>query len=246
MKAITISPEELMRMRLIFNHLPKCGGTSLIDLFAKIFGERACYRAKIRGKQNKRSILRLDNLTDGDLKQIRFVSGHFQYGHHERIKKFGDPVYYITVVRDPLERIVSAYNYNYSSGPEVLMKRARSMSLDDWILDTLKRPKSQVASGGSLVTLTGTRDLSDAKNIVDNEYFLACTNDQLDSMQRILTRLYDRNDLAPVRRNITKKSFSNGPSSEVVSIFEEECSDDIEIVKYIGQKFDALSKEFSI
>jgi hypothetical protein len=88
---------------LIFMHIPKTGGMSLFSAFCGIWGTR---------------IADMYNVTVADpAPAARMIEdhgyclycGHFPFGLHEW---FDRPTYYASVVRQPVERIVSLYYYS--------------------------------------------------------------------------------------------------------------------------------------
>src|SRR5262245_40388577 len=125
---------------LVFMHLPKTGGTALRsglremyepDAVAFIYAARDLQEAMTQGEFEKLPASRMDAL--------RLVMGHFRYGIHARI---GRPCRYVTLVRDPIDRVASLY-YHYLTLPGVRFAsaghrerwrlRLRRISLEDWV-----------------------------------------------------------------------------------------------------------------
>jgi hypothetical protein len=52
-------------------------------------------------------------------KQIRLLQGHFLYGIHEA---YPGPTTYVTMMRDPVARIVSSYYYTIKTFPETTLR----------------------------------------------------------------------------------------------------------------------------
>ena len=58
--------------------------------------------------------------------RFRLVMGHFQYGIHEFLPQ---EYTYVTIVRDPVERVISHYNYLRQTQPEITSDGAVTLSL---------------------------------------------------------------------------------------------------------------------
>jgi hypothetical protein len=100
-------------MPLLFQHIPKCGGTSVRRVFKRWFGDGLFthyYNAEKGGAPERR-----------DLEALLALRGNGRgiclYGHFNRTRGFGVEQYYpdieqlITIVRDPFEQHLSQYFY---------------------------------------------------------------------------------------------------------------------------------------
>jgi hypothetical protein len=88
---------------LIFLHLPKTARSALRGIIQRQYGSS--------------SILPLDESSFGEelaaippsqMDRLRAVMGHFFFGAHTFLSK---PSIYITVLRDPLDRVISRYYF---------------------------------------------------------------------------------------------------------------------------------------
>lgn len=101
------------RPTILFLHVPKTAGTTvafaLMDNFAD--EQRLLYQG----------IDQVERLGESVRRQLRFVRGHFAYGLHEL---FPQPCEYITVLREPVDRLLSLYGY---------IKRKPAHPLHEWM-----------------------------------------------------------------------------------------------------------------
>jgi hypothetical protein len=112
------------KKKLLFLHLPKCGGTALKSEIAKhypsqsifgispIFTKTACDLFKLRLHPFRKHILIYAMATE----KIQFVYGHFLFFEdvYNIFKKEYD---YITILRHPVERFISNFFFNkYKKG----------------------------------------------------------------------------------------------------------------------------------
>ena len=84
---------------LVFLHIPKAGGTSFIDLLGRRFGPLDVLPV---GREGSGSVTR--SLADAG--RYPFVYGHFPY---DAVNLFSRRPFLFTVLRDPVERAISAF-----------------------------------------------------------------------------------------------------------------------------------------
>jgi len=103
----------------IFTHIPKCGGSSLRAMFyeaAKLSGLDES-KIHIPGEGNVPPSKNLPNLTPPELsniqkRKIKILADHSKFNTHIKhgLKKIENP-FYFTVLRDPVDRFISHYNF---------------------------------------------------------------------------------------------------------------------------------------
>ena len=92
---------------LIFLHIPKTAGTSIRSLVEGVFA--APTRVYLYEEPPGISLKEFRGLPKEAKEQIRLVFGHVPYGVHEWLPQRAR---YITVLRDPVDRVVSLYYHN--------------------------------------------------------------------------------------------------------------------------------------
>ena len=116
------SPQE----RIVFVHIPKCGGTSVKNAITRKFGygrdrfggrgilnisavasKRAATAAGMTSERFREHLLLFGMAHPG----VRFISGHISFSHIGQ-KEFGDTWRFVTLLREPVSKWFSQYFYN--------------------------------------------------------------------------------------------------------------------------------------
>jgi hypothetical protein len=115
---------------LIFLHLPKSGGSTLTTLLRWQY--RNLHPSEIVPFDTAvRTFEEFGRLPFEQRAHLKLLVGHFAYGVHGSIPK---PCSYITIVREPVQRVVSVYRYVLSAPhPPLHETLTSSISLEDYV-----------------------------------------------------------------------------------------------------------------
>jgi len=98
-KKLRVIKKHASEPALVFLHLPKTGGTTLHHHFSAHFTpEETC----------PERYSNLQAYSPEELRQWRFFSGHF---NTDEIRRIPRPLFVVTVLRDPIERLLSNYYF---------------------------------------------------------------------------------------------------------------------------------------
>ncbi|MEI2608144.1 MAG: sulfotransferase family 2 domain-containing protein [Candidatus Promineifilaceae bacterium] len=89
----------------IFLHLPKTAGTTLLRILDRQYPSASVYSIEADAHASVRQFRELPEEARG---RFRLVRGHLPYGIHTAIPR---PTSYFTILRDPVERVLSYYFY---------------------------------------------------------------------------------------------------------------------------------------
>ncbi|MCA9958744.1 MAG: sulfotransferase family 2 domain-containing protein [Anaerolineales bacterium] len=93
--------------KVIFLHIPKTAGTTLNTILKRQYP--ASRRASL-GALAQQDIARFKSLSEAERARIKMLNGHLAYGLHDYMV---GPTTYFTILREPIDRIVSFYYFVY-------------------------------------------------------------------------------------------------------------------------------------
>lgn len=131
---------------IVFVHIPKTGGSTLHQLIHANHREGEVYilGQTVPGGADEdddfidvhaRSIDWLENAPADEKQDIRCLMGHMPFGFHRFLPKGGQ---YVTMIRHPVERVISHFNYVKRTPDHYLHQQVdvASLSLRDYITAT--------------------------------------------------------------------------------------------------------------
>jgi len=134
---------------LIFLHIPKTAGSSLYSILENQYPSARSF--KIKSKNIPESLRQFKNLPLEKRREIKLVYGHMNFGIHNSI-----PVNarYFTLLRNPVERIISHYYYVLRRPGHYLYQKVKQgkMTLKDYVSSAI----STELNNGQVRLISGT------------------------------------------------------------------------------------------
>ena len=120
---------------VIFLHMPKAGGTTLRHIFYdqyKYLNENEIYTIN----RTKETSL-FHNIDKNEKQKIKLLIGHMPFGLHNNLNNNFN---YITFLRNPIERVISAYFYNKENESSDVFEQinSKNLSLYDYLLNNIE------------------------------------------------------------------------------------------------------------
>ena len=160
-----IKNEKMQRM--VFIHIPKAAGTSLRAI---LFSQHEKDRIFTIYKNAAERVEEFKVLPEERRHHFTLVAGHMPFGIHEYFPEST----YVTMLRRPVDRVVSHYYYALKNPDHYLHDQARKMSLKEYV------------SAG----LSGELDNGQVRQLADrgDEHYGNCGRDMLDLAKTNLAR----------------------------------------------------------
>jgi hypothetical protein len=121
---------------VFFLHIPKCAGTTLTE---EIIKKKFKPHQSIIFYEHGTEVLidRLKGMSRKEQEKIKCIAGHFAFGIH-RYYTVG-PVTYITLLRDPIERVISHYYFVLRREEHYLHKivKEKNYTLEEYVENKL-------------------------------------------------------------------------------------------------------------
>ncbi|WP_368298715.1 sulfotransferase family 2 domain-containing protein [Cytobacillus firmus] len=211
---------------IIHTHIPKTGGMTLRSIVNKNYDKEKMLTNVFSSSVSK---FKKDIQEKTD---IEFVTGHHPFGLHEYTNR---PCAYITMLRDPIERVISMYYYNLRKENHPLHKKVKQLTFEEFINDkglsrrTINRQTQKIV--GSLNPRED--DLQKAKNILSKHYKVVGITEMFDESIFLMKKELGWQDISYERKNYTadrptREQFSN----EIIERIKELNHIDMQLYKW--------------
>lgn len=108
---------------ILFLHIPKCAGNTIYSLFREQYPRESVYIPRKSPEENARLIAEMPG---HERRRVRVVAAHMPYGAHQ----YFPDARYITVLRDPVDRVISSYYFSLGNPNDLGHKMIKEMKLD--------------------------------------------------------------------------------------------------------------------
>ncbi|HSM54759.1 MAG TPA: sulfotransferase family 2 domain-containing protein [Candidatus Sulfomarinibacteraceae bacterium] len=112
---------------LIFLHILKAGGTTLNNIVESNYEPRHTYATSATGYHPDGNMDDFFELSQEQREQIRLLNGHLGFGIHEHLP---NRAVYITMLREPVGRVISQFNFERRLPTSPLYSHLRSGEMD--------------------------------------------------------------------------------------------------------------------
>lgn len=206
----------------IFMHIPKTGGTTLNSIFRKQYRANEIFdHDSYEGKE-----IKIDELSVKEKEKIRAVTGHYFYGIHQ---SFSKPFNYFTMLRDPVDRVISSYFFlqNYPG-----YERVKNMTLEEFVL------KEAEAQNLQTLMVSGQYENPNINYAMENlkTFTIVGVTELFNETLFLLKNAYGWENIHYSKENITKNRLAKEEiPSTVINIIKEYNALDIQLYNYAKQ-----------
>jgi glycosyltransferase involved in cell wall biosynthesis len=232
--------------RLIFLHITKTAGTTLRGVLKGQYGSNAIFT--VDGEAPRQSLDEFASLEPARRDALRAFVGHMTFGLHEALPQ---PTMYVTLLRDPLERIVSHYYYVLRTPESRLYDLIASgrVGLREYA------ERFPYAHNGQTRVLGGTlfsrqpeppneETLAAAKRNLSNHFLLAGLAERFDETILLLRRALGWRWPFYVNRNVTRGRPSRDEiPQDAIRVIEELNRLDTELYDWAADRFENVVRD---
>lgn len=177
--------------QLVFIHLPKTGGMSLHTAISNALPPEATLR--IGDDEEHAAFLHMGRPA---LRDRRFISGHFRL--EDGLARAQPHARFVTVMRDPVARILSSFNYMATWADHPLHATFRDLTFGEYVHSAGENLQSQACR-----QLTGMQRAEDAIPILEACYALVATTEHVAKLAPIMAAWLGIPEPAMTRENVT-------------------------------------------
>lgn len=230
---------------LIFQHLHRTGGTTVFSVMRRYFDGDAMHRIDKIMSNEKRSVERFLSFSQNERDNIKLLYGHLPFGLHIH---FSHPCDYITIVRDPIERVLSEYARLMSWRDLSHIKnseKARGMSLKDFINSNFAATnnyQTRVISKNwtdqyEEVSPIGEDELAEAKQNLKKYFIGVGVTDRLDEAIVVFAKMFGWKNPYYFEKKYSTNRDGAVPR-ECREAMKEKNKLDMELYRFAGQMLD--------
>jgi len=231
---------------VIFLHIPKTAGSALQSIIQSHYRARETHR--LDSKRTLEAMADFKAMDDEEKKELKVVCGHMWFGLHEAIP---GPSTYITLLRDPVDRVISHYYYVRRMPGHYLYQKVtqEKLSLQEYV----EKKLSTELNNGQTRLLSGQWDekkypfgsiprslLEQAKNNLQQFFLLVGIQEEFETTIKLAGKLLGWQSKA-FKENVNPKRPSlDAISAETRQVIEYYNSLDIELYNYAREIFAEL------
>lgn len=163
-----------------------------------------------------------------NINQLKCVGGHCWFGVHQNFSK---PFKYFTMLRNPLERVISEYYYILERPNHKAFSEVKTLSLSDFIQHFPVKSSNQQTR--RLSGLIHKPDLDLAKFNLTHHFEVAGIAEMFNESVYLMKKVFGWNDIEYQKANVTKTrpSMKEIPS-DILKELEDRNQMDIELYEF--------------
>jgi len=234
-----MAKSNIKQQTVIFLHIPKAAGSTLHAVF-----NRQYKLANVFTIDEERSIEDLKQLSVRQRAQIEVLKGHMYFGLHQLLPQ---PSTYVTVLRDPVERVISHYYYILRNPSNELYNQVAGtgMNLKDFVQSglSLEIDNGQtrlLSSTGAVVPYKqcSSEILESAKQNVKERFSTIGFVERFDETLILLKRTFNWKMPFYTKSNVTQnRPLKTEISKSTLDVIEAYIQLDIQLYQFVQERF---------
>jgi len=231
---------------VIFIHIPKAAGTTFKEILWRQYGYRDSFKVQ-PGERTQPSIDKFRQLPESKKSRFRLIYGHMPFGLHRWLPRSAA---YITILRNPAERVASEYYYVLRTpihplNPELVGK---NLSLQDYIrkiadMNTTNLQTRWVSGCVDFDSVIPPYEnlpanaLDLAKENIENFFSVCGLIERFDESLLLMQKILGWKNVYYMRRNVGKRQASKDQLPRAtLRLIEKHEEKDLELFEYATKR----------
>ena len=236
---------------LIFLHIPKAGGTTLNRIISRQYKNNTIFDIGARPYENFQKFSQLSNAKKD---KIRYLHGHVPFGLFD--KSLPVTPNYITMLRDPVDRIISHYYHTINRASNMLYDDTTSkfMTLEDFasgeLFSQIPNYQTRFISGIDDVNpFSGKKPVTEnileiAKKNLSEQFEAVGIIEKFDESLMLFKNIMGWKNIYYTKQYVSKKRIPRDAISRETITAIEQCNQyDIELYRFAIERFEELISE---
>lgn len=203
--------DEIEQKLIFFMHIPKTGGVTLRKIIEKEYNSDEIFEGDQQTALNKAK-----QMTKTEEEKLKCIYGHVHFGIH---RHFSQNATYITMLRDPVERIISLYYFLLRRPNGILYEKVKDLTLREFVKNKelwsqTFNQQTRIAMGENFFDFKSPgAKLAKAKENLDTHFAVVGVTEMFDKSLFLIKKKLGWDDVRYVKKNVSK----NRPTKEEVS-----------------------------
>lgn len=227
--------------KIVFLHIPKTGGTTLHQIIERQYRPDVIYTLN---QQQGRSIESFEALPESKRNAIRVLKGHTYFGLRSCLSKSN---VFITLLREPINRIISHYFYVRGFPGHYLHQdvTSRGLSLEEYaenpLSEELDNGQTRLISGVTGVPIGGVNRMmfEKAKENLRTYFSVVGVTERFDEFLILLKKTFGWKNCFYIQANVSKQRRKKRKLPKgTLKMIEEKNIFDIKLYHFASEMFD--------